>query len=79
LHEHSLDLDDKPIIAPNYLSTESDRAIAVEAIEIARKIFAQPPFHAHSVQEHVPGAEKQSYEDLVKAAGGKQADRETDR
>lgn len=67
----NLDLNAKPIIAPNYLSTESDCKIAVEGIEIARKIFAQEPFASHAVQEHVPGADKVSYADLVKAAGGK--------
>jgi choline dehydrogenase len=65
------ELDAKPIIALNYLSTESDRKIAVESIEMTRRIFAQKPFQPHAVHEHLPGAEKQSYEELVKAAGGR--------
>jgi choline dehydrogenase len=63
-------LNAKPVISPNYLSTESDKRKAVESISIAREIFAQKPFEPHAVQEHLPGVEKKSFEELVKAAGG---------
>ena len=61
----------KPVIKPNYLSTDADRRIAASAIRLTRRIVAQPalaPFHP---AEYLPGAtaaddDKQS---LVHAAG----------
>ena len=65
------DLDSKPVIAPNYLSTDFDRQVAVEGIKIVRKVFAQEPFDAFSAKEHMPGDDKTSFDELVTAAGGK--------
>jgi choline dehydrogenase len=68
---HSRDPADKPIIKPNYLSTDEDRRIAVSAIRLTRRIVAQPalaPFHP---AEYLPGADFRDDDDeaLVKAAG----------
>jgi choline dehydrogenase len=68
---HIVDADpcSAPRIAPNYLSTERDQRIAAEAIELTRRIVAQPAMAAYHPQEFMPGPEVQSREALVKAAG----------
>jgi choline dehydrogenase len=67
----SRDAADAPLIKPNYLSTDEDRRIAVNAIRLTRRIAAQPalaPFHP---AEYLPGASARDddEESLVKAAG----------
>jgi len=67
----SRDPADAPRIAPNYLSTDQDRRIAVSAIRLTRRIAAQPalaPFHP---DEYLPGASVRDDDDpaLLKAAG----------
>jgi choline dehydrogenase len=58
-----------PLIAPNYLSTEEDRRVAVDALRLARRIVAQPPLAKYRPKEHRPGAHLLSDEDLMRAAG----------
>jgi len=67
----SRDPADKPIIKPNYLSTDADRRIAAQAIRVTRRIVGQPalaPFHP---DEYLPGAtfRDDDEQELVKAAG----------
>jgi choline dehydrogenase-like flavoprotein len=58
-----------PEIAPNYLSTEGDRAVAVAAIRQARGIMAQGPMAKYSPEEMKPGITAQDDAELAKAAG----------
>lgn len=58
-----------PKIAPNYLSTERDRAVAVRAIEITREIVSQGALAKYQPEEYLPGLAYQSGEELAKAAG----------
>ena len=58
-----------PEIAPNYLSTEGDRAVAVAAIRQARRIMAQAPMRRYAPEEMKPGAAADSDADLARAAG----------
>jgi choline dehydrogenase len=58
-----------PEIAPNYLSTEGDRQVAVAAIRQARQIMAQPAMQGYGPQEMKPGGASDAVEDLAKAAG----------
>jgi choline dehydrogenase len=44
-----------PLIAPNYLSTTQDRAVAVDALRATRRLMAQPALKAFSPLEYVPG------------------------
>lgn len=69
VHARSADPADKPVIAPNYLSTEDDRRVAVDAIGCARRIMSAPAMAAHAPVEHLPGAQLTSREDLARAAG----------
>jgi choline dehydrogenase-like flavoprotein len=58
-----------PRIVPNYLSTEGDRRIAVDAIRLTRRIMAQTPMARYAPQEVKPGADLQDAADLARAAG----------
>ena len=65
----SLDPTDKPVIRPNYLSTEEDRRVAADAIRLTRRIMAAPAMAGHSPEEFRPGPQAQGEDDLVRAAG----------
>lgn len=58
-----------PRIAPNYLSTEGDRAVAVAAIRQARAIMGQAAMAQYQPEEIKPGAGFASDDDLARAAG----------
>lgn len=60
---------DAPVIAPNYLSTEGDRQVAVDAIRQARNIMAQSPMQRYQPDEMTPGTASDDDADLVQAAG----------
>lgn len=59
-----------PAIAPNYLSTDEDRRVAVAAIRLTRRIvnesIALNPF---SPEEFMPGPQLQTEAELLRAAG----------
>ncbi|HEY8382321.1 MAG TPA: GMC family oxidoreductase N-terminal domain-containing protein [Microvirga sp.] len=58
-----------PAIQPNYLSTDEDRRVAVDAIKVTRHIVGQAPLARFRPQEYKPGAHLTSDEELVVAAG----------
>jgi choline dehydrogenase len=51
----STDPADKPVIKPNYLSTDEDRRVAVGSIRVARRIVAQPALARYRPVEYLPG------------------------
>ena len=51
----SPDAADKPVIKPNYLSTDEDRRVAADAIRLTRKIVRQPALARFSPVERLPG------------------------
>ncbi|MEP3632088.1 MAG: GMC family oxidoreductase N-terminal domain-containing protein [Shimia thalassica] len=65
----SPDPDVMPEIAPNYLSTEGDRAVAIAAIRQARNIIGQAPMAKYRPEEMKPGLAAQDDADLAQAAG----------
>ena len=69
VHLASPDPSAPPAIAPNYLSTEEDRRVAVDALRLARRIVAQPPLARYKPEEHRPGAHLVSDGELIQAAG----------
>ncbi len=70
IHINSPDPLVQPAIRPNYLSTESDRQVAADAIRLTRRICAAPGLAPYSPEEFKPGpAVGDDEEDLVKAAG----------
>ena len=66
----SADPADKPMIKPNYLSTDEDRRVAADSIRVARRIVAQPALARYRPAEHLPGPSVGDDDAaLVKAAG----------
>ena len=60
---------DHPVIQPNYLSTEYDRNVAVDAMRLTRKISAAAALAKYRPEEFLPGASMQRDAEMVKAAG----------
>ncbi|MEQ1519308.1 MAG: GMC family oxidoreductase N-terminal domain-containing protein, partial [Usitatibacteraceae bacterium] len=58
-----------PLIQPNYLSTEQDRKVAVDALRLTRKIAGAAALAKYQPQEFMPGTAMQSDAELVTAAG----------
>ena len=69
IHINSVDPEAPPVIAPNYLATEEDRKIAAESLRLTRQIVQSPALQPYSPEEYRPGAQYQTEEELVKAAG----------
>ena len=69
IHVESPEADKPPRIAPNYLSTEYDRNAAIQALRLTRRIVAAPALGRYQPQEVAPGAQFQSDQELVTAAG----------
>jgi choline dehydrogenase len=70
IHINSLDVHSKPVISPNYLSTEEDCNVAIESIELTRNIVNQSSFAMYNPIEHKPGSHLVSKDELLNAARG---------
>ena len=57
---------DKPLVNPNYLGAASDRDRLVQAVELAREIFATEAFKPWVKQELLPGPGYETRDDLVR-------------
>jgi choline dehydrogenase len=65
----SASVADPPRIAPNYLSTDEDRRVAAESLRITRRIVAQPALAKYFPEEHLPGAQFVTDDELVREGG----------
>lgn len=65
----SADFRDHPAIQPNYLSNETDRRVAADAIRLTRRIVGAKALAPFSPEEYLPGSQFETDEDLAKAAG----------
>jgi choline dehydrogenase len=65
----SANVADPPRIAPNYLSTDEDRRVAAESLRVTRRIVAQPALARYFPEEHLPGVQFQTDEELVREGG----------
>ncbi len=66
----SADPADKPVIKPNYLSTDDDRRVAADSIRVVRNVASQPALRKHRPVEYLPGPSVGSDTGaLIKAAG----------
>lgn len=64
------DIQSKPEIAPNYLSTDDDRKVACDAIRVTRRLMKQRALDSFQPREYLPGPTVgDSDDDLVRAAG----------
>ncbi|MTV14434.1 MULTISPECIES: GMC family oxidoreductase N-terminal domain-containing protein [Bradyrhizobium] len=62
--------DDKPSIAPNYLSTDDDRQVAADAIRTTRRLMQQKALEKYHPEEFLPGPSVGDDDaSLAKAAG----------
>ncbi|MDD0840408.1 GMC family oxidoreductase [Curvibacter sp. HBC61] len=61
--------DEAPAIAPNYLSTDDDRQVAVDSLRLTRRIVAQPALSRYQPEEFKPGTQYQADGDLARLAG----------
>lgn len=57
-----------PIIAPNYLSTDEDRRVAIDAIRLVRRIVQAPALAGYRPEEWLPGPAAQTDAELAQAA-----------
>ena len=69
VHIKTPNFQDAPAIAPNYLSTEVDRKVAADSLRVTRRILAQSALAPYRPQEHKPGVQFQSDEELARLAG----------
>ncbi|MDE2166879.1 MAG: GMC family oxidoreductase N-terminal domain-containing protein [Alphaproteobacteria bacterium] len=58
-----------PAIRPNYLSVESDRRVAADAIRLTRRIVAAKAMARFTPAEYRPGVQFRTDEELTRAAG----------
>jgi len=65
---NSSDPTQLPKIIPNYLSTDSDKKIAIDSIKVARKIADANSLKKYILEEYVPGPAFESDEELLEAA-----------
>jgi choline dehydrogenase len=69
VHIKSGNFEDAPAIAPNYLSTEDDRKVAVDGLRLTRRIASQAALAKYRPQEYKPGPQYESDAELMKLAG----------
>jgi choline dehydrogenase len=69
VHISSPNARDAPLIAPNYLSTDRDLEVAVNALRLTRRIAAAPALAKYSPEEILPGPAFQTDAELAVAAG----------
>ena len=69
IHITSKELDAPPFINPNYLSTDQDKKVAIDAVRFTRQIVTQSAFDQYSPVELKPGKQFDSDEDLLKQIG----------
>jgi len=68
-HAMSADPRAAPVIQPNYLSAFADQRVAVDSIRLTRRLAAARALARYAPQELKPGANLQSEDELVRAAG----------
>lgn len=62
-------VDQAPLIAPNYLSTTEDQLIAAQSLRQIRHIVSQPALAAYEPEEWRPGIQYQTDDELARLAG----------
>ena len=68
-HAASADPRAAPVIQPNYLSALADQRVAVDSIRLTRRLAATRTLARYAPRELQPGANLQSDDELVRAAG----------
>jgi len=60
----------KPVIAPNYLSTDEDRRVAADAIRVTRRLMKQEALRRFRPEEYIPGPSIDDSEAALARAAG---------
>jgi choline dehydrogenase-like flavoprotein len=68
IHLKTPHAENAPAISPNYLDTEADRQVAIDAMKLTRRIVGQAPLARFRPQEHLPGPTAASDAELLDAA-----------
>ena len=68
-HASSADPCAAPVIQPHYLSALADQRVAVDSIRLTRRLAAARALARYAPQELKPGANLQSDDELMRAAG----------
>jgi len=68
-HAQSPEPTKPPLIRPNYLSTEEDRRVAIDALRLTRRIVGQHLLARYKPEEYKPGEHLTSDAELTQAAG----------
>lgn len=68
IHLKTPHAEDAPAISPNYLDTDADRQVAIDAMKLTRRIVSQAPLARFRPQEHLPGPDATSDAELLDAA-----------
>jgi choline dehydrogenase len=66
----SADPSAKPVIAPNYLSTDEDRRVAADAIRVTRRLMKQEALRRFRPDEYLPGPSIDDSEAALARAAG---------
>jgi len=66
----SADPSAKPVIAPNYLSTDEDRRVAADAIRVTRRLMKQEALRRFRPDEYLPGPSIDDGEAALARAAG---------
>ena len=66
----SADPSAKPLIAPNYLSTDEDRRVAADAIRVTRRLMKQEALRLFRPEEYLPGPSIDDSEAALARAAG---------
>jgi choline dehydrogenase len=69
IHARSAQVEDPPVILPNYLDADEDRLVAAQSIRRARAIMEQPALAKYEPAEFRPGAHLESDQELARVAG----------
>jgi choline dehydrogenase len=69
VHVSSPRPEDAPVIEPNYLSTEEDRRVAVESVQVARRIVSQSALRKFMPEELLPGPQHEDPGALLRQIG----------
>jgi choline dehydrogenase len=70
IHARSADPFEKPVIRPNMLESEADQQCLVRAMQIARRIVAQPAMQRYVESELTPGPKVQGESEWLEFARG---------
>jgi choline dehydrogenase len=69
IHAASTNLQDMPLISPNYLSSSEDKEVAIDSLKLARRVMSAQAMQRFVPEEYKPSLKVQSDEDMLHSAG----------